>query len=464
MLPELHIAQTKAIELAARRRGFAFFMEMGLGKTRTTLHEFNELTKLREAQRLVVVCPNSFKRGWVADAQKWGFDFDMYVWEAGAERECRRWFKDGFKKPAVLIVNYESIRTEKVQEVIRSFIDGKLCYLAIDESIRLKNNKSLQTKAILGLAPLFEYVRVLSGKPQTQGPHDLWGQLRAIGLINGMSFYAFRTMFCKMGGWMNKQVVGVQNEQHLGRLMGDSVFYATKHEYAAELPEKTYTIRRYDPNKEVWSHYTSMEEEFVTYINSTEVSVEMAMTKYEKMAQIQAGFILDTETGALHEIVDPEVNTRIIAIQEVMEEVSGKVCVVYTHRHSRLLLQQALAAYSPAVIAGGMSGDDVEAEKARFNNDPDCRVILLQQRSAKYGHTLLGGDNAQDSCSTMVFFENSYSLDDRSQIEDRIHRHGQKYPCTYIDLAGTELDFKVVEALQHKESIFQSVFRQLRSK
>jgi len=63
----------------------------------------------------------------------------------------------------------------------------------------------------------------------------------------------------------------------------------------------------------------------------------------------------------------------------------------------------------------------------------------------------------------MLFFENTYSLDDRSQVEDRIHRHGQTSDsCLYIDLFGTSLDYRVNAALQRKEGIFQSVFRGVR--
>ena len=71
----------------------------------------------------------------------------------------------------------------------------------IDESIQIKGNKSAQTKAVHELAAWSPYtnellnvrsVRILTGRPQTQGPQDLWGQLRAIGLVPGQNFYAFR--------------------------------------------------------------------------------------------------------------------------------------------------------------------------------------------------------------------------------------------------------------------------------
>jgi SNF2 family DNA or RNA helicase len=106
-----------------------------------------------------------------------------------------------------------------------------------------------------------------------------------------------------------------------------------------------------------------------------------------------------------------------------------------------------------------MEPHEIQDAKDQFNNNPGCRIILVQSRAGKYGHTLLGGEG-NDHCSTMVFAENSYSLDDRSQIEDRIHRHGQTAEsCLYVDVWGTTLDKRVIAALQAKENIAQAVFK-----
>ena len=110
-----------------------------------------------------------------------------------------------------------------------------------------------------------------------------------------------------------------------------------------------------------------------------------------------------------------------------------------------------------------MEPEEIQAQKTRFNTDRRCRVILTQIRAAKYGHTLLGGPLSDDLSSTMVFAENSYSLDDRSQIEDRVHRHGQTAEsCLYVDVWGTKLDHRITQALQAKESIVQAVFHHFR--
>ena len=127
------------------------------------------------------------------------------------------------------------------------------------------------------------------------------------------------------------------------------------------------------------------------------------------------------------------------------------------------VLIRALAQYDPAWIKGGMKPDEVEEQKTRFNDDPHCRVILAQCDAAKYGHTLLAGPAEEDRCRTMIFFENSYSADTRDQIEDRIHRRGQTGEYVlYIDLSGSDLDRRIVRALQVKDALYRSVFRNLK--
>ena len=193
------------------------------------------------------------------------------------------------------------------------------------------------------------------------------------------------------------------------------------------------------------------------------ITVDVAIAKYAKLAQIQTGFIYDDER-IVHELVKPEDNPRINLLLQILEdEVSGKTVVVYRHRAILPVLLEALAIYEPAWIKGQMKPDEVEEQKARFNTDPACRILLAQCDAAKYGHTLLGGPGENDRCRTMIFFENSYSADTRDQIEDRIHRRGQTGEYVlYVDLSGSDLDRRIVRALQRKDALYKSVFRNLK--
>jgi SNF2 family DNA or RNA helicase len=127
------------------------------------------------------------------------------------------------------------------------------------------------------------------------------------------------------------------------------------------------------------------------------------------------------------------------------------------------ILLNVLAKYDPAWIKGQMKPDEVSEQKDRFNNDPNCRIILLQCDAAKYGHTLCL-QSEEDKCRTMIFFEHSYSLDTLSQIQDRIHRRGQTGESVlYMDFSGSDLDRRIIKALQRKENLYRSVFKNLRN-
>jgi hypothetical protein len=482
----MNLLAVQKAALAARGNavGFAYFMEQGLGKTLTSYADFLELLAERRATRMLVVCPNSFKQGWVEDAEKHGVDMDFFVWEAGNHSYLKSWIKRGFNKPPCLIVNWEAIRpiVKKVKkkkvyyntplmDLMFEYVNQKPTLLIWDESIKAKTHDSLSTVGGILLADETMlngngFSRLLSGKPITSGPHDLWGQMRLIGQLRGRNYYAFKTAFCKMGGWGMKQVMGVQNEDVLAEMIEPHIFRATKADWT-DLPPKTYTIRDYKMTPEMASMYKSMHDEFVLWLNDEEnVSVDAAITKYIKLAQIQAGWVYDKDSK-IRWLVPDDRNPRLNALQEfIEEELTGKLAIPYHHKPVREQLLRNLGGEDRiAWISGGMSGKEIEEQKSRFNEDRNVRFILLQDEASKYGHTLLGLQERGFQCYTMALYENNYNLDTRSQIEDRIHRHGQEADSVgYVDFSGTPLDRDCIKALQRKENVFQAVFAPLRRK
>ncbi len=463
--------QIAALEFAEGKQGVGWFLEQGLGKTLLALTEFSFLYQTGKVDRMIVVAPNSFKKGWQEEIEKHGFQFDVHVWRSTKKTAAADWLNSRHEKPPVLILNYEAARMPGVNRALQIWANRGSAYLTIDESIQIKGHKSLQTKAIHKLAQwspfsgdtmLCRYVRILTGKPSVQGPHDLWGQLRAIGLFRETNFYSFRGSFCVMGGWENKEVIRAKNTEALARAMEHNIFQAKKKDWLPNLPRKDQTIRDYRMSPAQQAQYNQMERQFLLEVESGVITVEVAIAKYAKLAQIQTGFIYDEER-IVHELVTPEENPRLKLLKQILEEeVEGKCCVVYRHRAILPVLIRALVEYDPAWIKGQMKPDEVEEQKSRFNNDPHCRVIFLQCDASKYGHTLCLQPE-EDKCRTMIFFENSYSLDTRSQVEDRIHRRGQTGEYVlYIDLSGSDFDRRVIKALQRKENLHQAVFSKLR--
>lgn len=454
-------AQSEALRRSKGKRGFGYFMEQGLGKTSTTYQDFLDHALDYDLTRMVVIAPNSFKGGWADEASKFSFPVTPLVFESGNDSYLRSTIRRGFNTRPCLIVNYEAVRSQSTRDLIRHFVGDRRGYIVADESIKLKDPSSDQTKAALEIAKEFEFSRVLSGKPMAQGPHDLWAQMRFAKQLNGKSYYPFKTAFCKMGGFKMKQVTGAQNEDILAELINPHVFRATKAEWT-DLPPKVYTMREYRLTPAMQSMYNQMEEDFVLWLSGNEnVSVDAAITKYIKLAQIQAGFIIDEE-GKTRTLVEPSKNPRLNVLEEIIrDEVVGKVSVVYNHKVVRPMLYERFSRFNPTHISGGMTTQEIEDNKRKFNEDPTCRIIFLT-KAAKYGHTLLGGPEVENHCSTQIFYENTYSLDDRSQIEDRSHRYGQLGDSmSYFDIIGTKLDRNAALALQRKESVFQAVFSQL---
>lgn len=115
---------------------------------------------------------------------------------------------------------------------------------------------------------------------------------------------------------------------------------------------------------------------------------------------------------------------------------------------------KALGKFKPAFIGGKQAmsqrGLDIVSEKDRFNNDPSCRVMVAQEVAVKYGHTLMG--TTDNPCLDLVFYENSYSLDDRAQVEERPQGNGQLAPLSVLDFYSSDVERKVVKALQAKEN------------
>lgn len=478
MIRQPYGVQKAAFNAAQGKRGFNFYMEQGLGKTGVVLTEFAQLVAEGLATRLVVFCPNSFKKGWEDEAKEWGFDFDFYLFQSGDEWGQNQFLKKNYTKPPVVVINYEGARPKIIPDpadrrkkkviwndgmkFIDKFVEGRKCYLAIDESIQISGHDSLQTVGVDLLADKFQYVRNLSGKPIKQGPHDLFSQLRVIRAIN-MNYYVFKNLFCKMGGFKGKVVEGAMNEEGLAAILDPVTFRATKADWT-DLPPKVYNIREYELTPEQKKQYKAMHDDFILWLNEEEyVSIDAALTKYIKLAQIQAGFIFDADKN-VRPLVDPAKNPRLALLETILrDEVPGKAIVVYNHKPVRNMLAERFEKLRPVFIHGGMTDDEISESKRCFNTQRDHRVIFIT-KAAKYGHTLLGNqDRVEDACSDMVFYENTYHLDDRSQLEDRAHRHGQEQEfMRYWDLAGTPLDRDAVKALARKESIFQAVFAPLR--
>lgn len=433
--------------------GWGHFMEMRLGKTATALNEFMLYKRDFGVSRMLVVCPNAFKRGWTTEASTFGLDVPSHVLESNNRAEAEKFI---VKNPeGMLVVNYEALVQHTTCDLLYEWIKGNPCYITADESVKIKNPRSVTFTNLVTLTKNAAVTRALTGLPSPQSVADLWSQLRFARKLEGVNYYAFRAKFAKMGGYMMKKVVGIKNEDELQKLINNSSFVASRKDWG-EFIESDYDIIDIGMSKKQAAYYKSMEKDFVVWLdNGGVVQADQALSKYMKLQQISSGFVLDDFAKPV-ELEPFEGTLKFKHLKDALSEyINGKTIVVAKYRHTVDMLTKHLSEFHPAVIRGQDdmkdAGLEVESEKRRFNNDPSCRVLIGQVSAIKYGHTLTGND--ADPCSTVVFYENSYSLDDRAQAEQRPQSFAQRHGTLVIDYASTSIERAIIKALQSKKKV-----------
>lgn len=432
-MTHLYDVQEEALNRAAGRKGYGYWLEMGMGKTLVCLTEFNDLLLQDKVDCMIVLCPNSLIGVWKEEIERHAFPYPTGVYTA--------------PDAGVGIWNYESIIARAGDELIR-IIKERRVYVVLDESVAIKNPRAKRTKRLLSVAEHMDYVRCLSGAPIVQSPFDAWAQLRVLGCgdINPNPF-GFRNRYCVMGGWQGKQIVAAKNIDQLNEIMSTWGFIAKKKDWL-DLPEQLYSTRQYTMTELQQKHYDEMRRHLFTMVEDEAVSVQMAVHQLGKMQQIASGFVMDETSKARH---IPGKNPKLELLKEIVGELDSKVIVFTAYRYSTEMLARE---FTCPFIMGGMSEADIKANKNWFNAD-GAKVFVAQVASGKYGLTLLGTEEMP--CHTSIYYENTYSLDARIQSEARNHRHGQHYPVTYIDMVGSAVERKIIAALQRKADLAKTI-------
>lgn len=439
--------QVVAGEMARGKKGFAYFLEQGLGKTGIILNEITDLYMQDEIVGAIGITFKTLLTNWKDEAAKMSFPGNVYVWPDIKKIDRT--------KPFIIMVNFEVIINPKNFDIIEKILKDDKIYLFIDESSAMKNPSSKRTKAALRFSFMSEYERVASGTPITQNAGDVWASLKFIHAIR-LRFFPFRNRFCTMGGYMGKQITGNQNETELSMIMSENGMMSKKADWT-DLPIKIFMPPlELELAPQQKPHYASMSKAFIAMVSGQVVEAGLVLTQMIKLQQITSGYIKDENKVTIPLFDDESKIPKIQELHRIVEGTEGKILIFAISKYSLDVLAKQLAKYNPIVIRGGMSNDERKAAIDAFNNDPRVRVGIIQTQSGGHGLTLLGGPGP-DRCHTTIYYENDFSLDRRLQSEDRNHRHGQDFPVTYWDFAGSEIEKTAVLALQAKKTMKEIV-------
>ena len=462
--------QMTALEKSWNHETYAYFMEMGTGKTKVLIDNMSMLYDKGKINGALIVAPKGVVGTWYNNelpAHLPGHIENVTIlWQSNITKKQQEKLKSLFEVEEslhILIMNVEAFSTEKGKTFATKFMNCHETLMAIDESTTIKTPTAKRTKNILTLSKEAKYRRIMTGSPVTKNPLDLYSQCEFLSpwLLDFTSYYAFRNRYAEMKtlhmhGRQIQVVNGFKNLPELSDKLKPFSYRVLK-EDCLDLPDKIFIKRHITLSPDQKKLYEQMKKEAIAILEGKKSTTVNTLTQLMRLQQITCGHFT-ADDGTTKSIA----NNRITELMDVLEEIEGKA-IIWAHYQYDItnIIEAVSKKYGQESIVdyyGLTSQEKRQPNIKKFQGDPRCRFLVGTPSTGGYGITLT-------AANTVIYYSNGYDLEKRLQSEDRAHRIGQKKSVTYVDLmADDTVDEKIVQALRKKINIASEVLgEELRS-
>ena len=455
--------QITALEKSWHKDTFAYFMEMGTGKTKVLIDNLAMLYDKGKVDGALIVAPKGVIGTWYNQELPTHLPDHIenvtVLWQANINKKQQEKLDQLFETGHdlhILVMNVEAFSTDKGRSFAAKFLRSHKSMMAIDESTTIKNPKAKRTKNILSLAALTRYRRIMTGSPVTRNPLDLYTQCYFLDPfhLNHSSYYSFRNRYAVMksaniSGRSINLVIGYQNLSELSDKLKPFSYRVLK-EDCLDLPDKVYMKRQIDLTPEQIRLYRQMKQEALATLNGKTVTTMTALTQIMRLQQITCGHFV-ADDGTTQNIK----HNRMSELMDILEEVEGKA-IIWAHwqRDVELIVSAIEKQQGPGSVVhyyGKTLPEERDYAIRNFKENDKVRFFVGTPATGGYGITLV-------QASTVIYYSNGYDLEKRMQSEDRAHRIGQTKKVTYIDLIAEDtVDTKIVKSLRKKINIASQV-------
>ena len=452
--------QKDALEKSWNRDSFAYFMEMGTGKTKVLIDNLALLYEKNKVDGALIIAPKGVVGTWFNQELPTHLPKRVknvtVLWQSNINKKQKE--KLNFEQEGlhILIMNVEAFSTQKGFSYAEKFLTSHKSMMAIDESTTIKNPRAKRTKNILLLSKAAKYRRIMTGSPVTRNPLDLYSQCEFLDPkhLNFPSYYAFRNRYAEMKTMFlsgrSVQVVG--GFRHLEELSESlkAFSYRILKENCLDLPNKIYMEREIQLTSEQERLYEQMRQEALATLNGKTVTTMTALTQLMRLHQITCGHFA-ADDGSIQEVK----NNRLAELLDVLDEIEGKAIIWAHYQHDvKNIFKLIEDKYGPGSVVhyyGKTLPEQRDYAIKNFKDNDKVRFFVGTPQTGGYGITLV-------QASTVIYYSNGYDLEKRMQSEDRAHRIGQKKKVTYIDfIAPNTIDEKIRKALRKKINIASKV-------
>ena len=452
--------QVKALEMSWDRPYFAYFMEMGSGKSKVLIDNISMLYDNGKINGVLIVAPKGVVKNWyegeIPTHLVDHIEHKTVLWQSSITQTQQKKLDTLFETGEdlhILIMNVEALSTKKGVDFAQKFLFAHRTLMAIDESTTIKNPEAKRTKNICQLGLASRYNRILTGSPVTKSPLDLYKQCEFLtpGLLGHESYYTFRTRYAVMrtanfGGRSVQIVVGYRNLDELSEKLKAFSYRVLKDE-CLDLPKKTFMKRTVQLTHEQLKVYKEMSRLALASFNGKMMTTATVLTQLMRLQQITCGNFT-ADDGTMTELP----TNRLTELMDLIYEIEGKV-VIWAHfqRDVHRIIEVISKEYGPDSFVDyyGLTPQEDRQKNIQKFQDPSSpvRFFIGTTQTGGYGITLT-------AASTMIYYSNGYDLEKRQQSEARIDRIGQERPMTYIDIiCENTVDTRIVKALRKKVNI-----------
>jgi SNF2 family DNA or RNA helicase len=441
--------QQKMVDISKTHPRYGFWLQPGLGKTVGSLAIVQNYPI-----KTVVVCPKSvMKAAWMNDAARFFPDLKVVCcWDKSKQKRCKM-IADA--EADVYIINIDLFKSHT-----QDFLEAGIRRLILDESSMVKSHKAQRTKAIIKFADQMESVYLLSGTPAPNCTTEYFTQVRAISReAFGLSFYGFtnRYFFTQTRPISGRDVITgyVPKKDRVDEFNERlrSVSWSLTKEQALDLPEQTDIVRLVEISREDRITYEMLFAGLATEMEG-EALTPAGQAKLMKLRQLTGGFYYKSEGGQ-----DPIYSADQVKLKELSDLIDeigpSEQIVLWANFRAEIdmihkLLQEK--GKGVGIIDGRTKDADVLIDMFQ-EKQLDC--LICHPAAAGHGITLT-------SASYAIYYSMDFSYERYQQSRDRIHRKGQKRPCTYYHIvADNTVDESILWAVRNKAKMSDAVLRMI---
>lgn len=447
-----HKYQLTAINHVINVPKCGLFLDMGLGKTVSTLTAIKELKYNRfQVNKVLIIAPKKVAEGtWSKEKDKWNHTKDFRVSLVLGSQQKR--IKALSVNADLYIINRENIPW--LVDYLRN--DWYFDTVVIDESSSFKNSRSKRFKALKMVLPKINRLIELTGTPSPNGVEDLWAQIYLLDQGTRLEKYIthFRAKYMEPNKRNRSQIFDYKIKDGVYDSIINKISdicISMKSEDYLELPDLSYNEIPVILNDKARRDYDKMERDFVLELEGAEdeITAVNAAALSNKLLQISNGAVYDS-TGIYTEVHD----AKIEAFLELVERLQGKsLLVFYNFQHDRDRIKRALEKSDLVVKELKTTQDEDDWNAGKID------ILITHPASAAYGLNLQEGGNH------VCWFGLSWNLEHYQQANKRLHRQGQKEKVIIHHLVtqGTR-DEDVVRALDNKAGVQEEIMQSLKAR